>query len=242
MSSYVETVGWQSRYMLGAYDWAGWLSEATDALPLPVYDLTKIMDPAAVWDIFYHGRHWPVDRAHELAHVPVPAALKAGIRHAGIELPHQVQYVARAIYGHCRLYTVGVPRIRAVPTDHMLSMCVVPSAIFESLAAAMALGPGNNRKRLHCWLQNVLIWGSSRTATIGSSLPRAEAPTGLRRRPLDNLVDTDKAQSAADRVLASITGFSSLLPTMWCTVTAVRLGTCRVTIALYARQPAPSDE
>lgn len=242
MSSYVETVGWQSKYQLGVYDWAGWLSAATDALPLPVYDLTRIMDPAAVWDIFYHACHWPLDRAHELANVPVPAALKAGIRHAGIELPHQVQYVARAMYGHCRQYTAGVGRIRAVPTDHMLSLRVVPSAIFESLAAAIALGHGNERKRLHCWLQNVIMWGSSRPATIVSSLPQAETPSGRRRRHHDTVVDTDTVQATVDRVLATIAAFSCQLPTMWCTVTAVRLGACRVTTVLYARQPAPSDE
>ena len=242
MSCFVETLGWQSKYELGVYDWQGWIEHAADLLPMPVYDLSKIIDTSAVWDIFYHGRHWPDDRAHELRAVRVPAGLVAAIAHAGIEHTHQVQYVARALYNHCARYTRGIPSVRAVPIDHMLSLRVVPSAVFKSLVVAIKADAAAAR-RLDCWLQNVIMWRSSRPATILSSVtPELHHRRGRRIGRADATVDTETAQTSINRILSGITDHHETLPKLWCTVTAVRIGAGRVSIALYARQPALSDE
>jgi hypothetical protein len=242
MSSCVETLGWQAKYELGRYDWQGWIEHAKDLLPLPVYDLSKILDTSAAWDIFYHARHWPDDRAHELRPVHVPAGLVAAIAHAGIEHMHQVQYVARALYNHCARYTRGMPNVRAVPIDHMLSLRVVPSAVFKSLVVAIKADTAAAR-RLDCWLQNVIMWHSSRPATIMTTMaPELHHRRGRRIGRGDAAVDTETAQARINRILSGITDHHETLPTLWCTVTAVRIGAGRVSIVLCARQPALSDE
>ena len=242
MSSYVETLGWQSNFDLATYDWQGWIDAAADMVPLPVYDLRKIIDTSAIWDIFYHGRHWPADRAHELNGVHIPAAMTAAIEHAGVNLPHQVQYIARALYNHCARYTSGVPFVRAVPVDHMLCLRVVPAAVFQSLVAAIKADRATAR-RLACWLQNVIVWRSSRPATIPSFIvPEVKHRHGRRIGRDDSTVDTETAQAAINRVLSKITDHHETLPKLSCTVTAVRIGASKVLIGLYARQPALFDE
>ena len=242
MSSFVETLKWQYEFELGVYDWRGWIEHVTDLLPLPVYDLSKILDTSAAWDIFYHGRHWPADRAHELQPVHVPAVLAAAIAHAGIEYAHQVQYVARALYNHCARYTVTVPRVRAVATDHMLSLRVVPKAVFKSLVLAIKADAAAAR-RLDCWLQNVIVGRSSRPTTILSTMvPVLQRLRGRRIGQGDATVDTDAAQAHINGILSRITAHHETLPKLWCTVTAVRVGAGRVSTVLSARQSSLSDE
>ena len=240
MASVLENLEWHRRHAIGAFDWSGWASALGEVIPLPVYDMLRIVDGCAAHDIVVHARHWPVERALELGNVNLPLPLARMLAAVGLELPHQMQYATRALYRQCAQHTVGVPILRAVPVDHMDDVPVVPSSVLASLAAAA--DTADDTKRLMCWLENVIVYGSLRSTTI-SSMPSVERQaTGRRRgRAAGAKCQAELIQSRVNAVLHEITDTSpDCVPRMGCT--AVSHGNMCISIVLYARPRAPSDE
>jgi len=238
-TSLVENAQWQVDFALGTFDWDEWVRQLADVFPMPVYDLPRILDTAAAWDIVYHARHWPAARAIEVGHVRMPPALGCMLSCVGITYLHQQQYAAKAMYRHCAQYTAGTMVVGAVPTDHMDHLPVVPARMLRAICAAARLS--EDSRHLACWLENVIVYGSSRQTKVHSvHLPAKQMAGRRRRRTRGTSVDLDEMQSSVNRLLAEITDIApSHLPHMWCTVTTS--STTRAAIVLYARQHAPSD-
>ena len=154
MSSFVENCAWHAGFALGEYDWDGWIARLSDVLPMPVWDVPRILDSSAAYDMAVHARHW---QGGEMRSVNIPGGLEHHIWQLDLH-GEQVQYFARALYSHCVRYVAGMPRIRAPPTDHMDCTSVVPAAQFESLASAISCRSDSSRHMLQCWLENVLVY------------------------------------------------------------------------------------
>jgi len=241
MSSLVENVQWQADFDFDAFEWDEWVRQLGDVMPMAVYDLPRILDSAAAWDIMYHARHWPEDRAYELGYVRVPPGLRNMLAHVGVIAAHQQHYAARALYRHCTQYVTGSGVVRAVPIDHMDSIPVVPDHLIRSICTLAHLR--ENYRLVKCWMENVIKHGSSRSTTLSSApLPGRQAAGRRRRRTcsLDTAVHPEVVQAAVNKALAAISDIApSQLPSMWCTVSPS--STARLTIALYARQRALCD-
>ena len=146
MSSFVENSAWYATFDLGVFDWSEWI--ATIPLPMPVYDISRILDSAAAFDMAMHARHWT---GTHLEGLRIPDALRHHMNVIGITSLQQHQYMARALYSHCARYVTGMPRIREPPTDHMGTTAVVPPERFEALATAVMANDPCMRRTLECW-------------------------------------------------------------------------------------------
>ena len=240
MSSVLENLEWHRQHAIGTFDWSEWASLLGEVMPLPVYDMLRLVDGCAAHDIAVHARHWPEARALELGRVNLTAPLARMLAAVGLELEHQMQYAARALYRQCAERMVGVPILRGVPVDHMDDVPVVPASVLAALVAAT--DATDDAKRLRCWLENVIVHGSSRPTSISSAPTVVRQATGRRRRRAAGArCEADSTQSRVNAVLHEITETSpECVPRMWCT--AVGHGQARISIVLYARQRAPSDE
>jgi len=236
MSSFVENSAWFAKFEFALFDYAEWIAQLP--MPMPVYDITRILNSSTVYSMAMHARHWCEDT---LNHVNIPDDMANHMRFLWINEPQQQQYFARALYSHCARYVTGMPRIRKPPTDHMGQTDVVPCAQFESLAAAVSAHSDGSRHTLLCWLTNVLVYGSSRPTVTTMKIKQTQH-TGRRRhrRASHEPLDTDAVQSVANKALDAISDHDRLLPRMRCVVTQTGHG--KASIALYAHQRAPSDE
>jgi len=240
MSSVLENLEWHRRHAIDTFDWSEWTTLLGEVMPLPVYDMQRIVDGFAAHDIAVHARHWPAARALELGRVNLTAPLARMLAAVGLELEHQMQYAARALYRQCAERTVGVPILRAVPVDHMDDVPVVPPGVLAALVEAA--DAADDAKRLLCWLENVIVHGSSRPTLISAAPTVARQATGRRRRRAAGArCEADITQLRVNAVLHEITETApDSVPRMWCTASGH--GQSRITIALYARQHAPYDE
>ncbi len=239
MSSVLENLNWHRMHTHCKFDWSEWTSLLGEVMPLPVYNMLRIVDGCAAHDIALHARHWPEDRALELGNVNLPVPLQNMLAAVGLTRSHQMQYAARALYRQCAERTVGVPILRNVPVDHMDNVPVVPASVLKSLADA---ADTEDTKQLLCWLQNVIVYGSSRPTTIHSVFSNERQATFRRRgRTAGYKCQAENIQSCVNTVLNEITDMApECVPRMWCST--VNNGQSRVSTVLYARQQAPSDE
>ena len=242
MSTFVETVPWEAEYGLHTFPWSEWIGAAAELVPMAVYDLSKILDSCAAYEMALYARHWSDDGSMNPVHVP--AALRLHMACAGVtQYPQQV-YFARAMYAHCARYTAGVPRIANPPTWHMANIAIVPATIFSELVQATMATTDGHRRQLMCWLENVLVHRSTRSTTLGRGLPHVSVPSGRRRRRQSTASGLghciEDIVASVNRVLRSISDHApALLPTMYAAITT---SATRMFIELNARQPALCDE
>ena len=237
--SYVETVGWCVRFSLDAFSWSQWVLELHEVLGMPVWDLSKILDASAAWDIMYHARHWPESRARELPPLRLSPALCRMFAATGVVDGHQQLYAGRALYKHCSMYTTGMRGIAAVPVDHMSDLPVVPRVLMSSLLSAC--GEGVDAQQLACWLENVIVYHSGRPTTLAVSQRQVHGNSAGRRhlrRQSGRCAALEQLQADVDAALQAITACCpGCLPDMRCSVCHNASG---LTIVLRASQPAPS--
>ena len=246
MSSHVETVEWCENYGLQRFDWSGWVTALQDVIGLPVYDLSKIMDSAAAWDIMYHARHWPAQRAHEITSLRgIGSGLRRMLESTGIFAPHQQHYAACALYSHCAKYTTRLPFIVPVPIDHMHSIPVMPHALAQAVVAAC--GDDANTVQICCWLKNVIVHKSTRSTLLKVKVRDARGNSGgrrsLRRQSGGKRMSATarETQDAINAALEQITAHSQEhIATMTCTVNSSPPND--ILIVLCAHQPSPSCE
>ena len=239
MSSWVENCAWYARYDIDVFDWHRWIVELQQVLPLPIYDITRILDISAAFDMAMHARHW---HGELYPSVNIPRGLRWHMAAVQVHTASQQQYLARALYSHCARYTTGVAVIKCPPTDHMGDTSVVPSEQFESLSSAAHASTEKLRRRLYAWLCNVLQHGSTRSTTMCVPYRSTESRSGRRRhrQASKEHLTLDHMQAAVNSALQCISSHHHSLPIMWCTVNAAA-GT-KASIALYAHRRALCDE
>ena len=237
MSSFVENCAWYADFDLEVFDWHEWIQ--TLPLPMPIYDVTRIVDSAAAYDMAMHARHWA---GTHIGGLRIPDVLRRHMRCVGLKSLAQQQYMARALYSHCARYVTGMPRIRPPPTDHIKQTEVVPREVFQALMSALHAEDKLARRTLQCWLTNVLVYGSKRSTTLNVRYGVAAANSGRRRyrQSVSDVLDVDKMQAAANATLASISRYHHTLPQLRCIISLSGPG--KVSIGLYAHLRAPCGE
>ena len=234
MSSFVENSAWYATFDLDKFNWSEWV--AFLPLPLPVYDVTRILDSAAAFDMAMHARHWA---GTHLEGLRIPLTLRRHMEAIEITSLQQQQYMARALYSHCARYITGMPRIRDPPTDHMGSMAVVPPDQFEALASAVMATNASMCRTLQCWLTNVLVHGSTRATSLQVRYRSPTALSGRRRfrQGTKDAFDSEKVQTAANDALGAISDHHHTLPRMRCVVNTVGPGKASIGLSVIPRAP-----
>jgi len=233
MTSFVEMAVWERSHDLGGFPWDEYIDALQSVVPMPVYDLSRILDASAVYDMARHAMYWNGYDDHPV-HIPDPFANL--MRAVHLSSPEQMQYFARALCAHISNYTLDVPKIRQPPTEHMDCIPVVPFENFDALFRA-TMGPAG----LYNWLVDVIQHGSERSMRTRA---KARIPCGTGRRKR-KFCSTAAAQMIQDSVMVSIEqaleSIAALGPTprMWCTV--ANSGTRNLIIVLSARQRSPCD-
>lgn len=237
-SSWIELRTWHACYELGKFPWDQWIQELQ--LPLPVYDLSKILDQSAVFDMAVHALHW--QGGSDLRPVHVTSHMKHMMRAIDVLGPDQQVYMARALYSHCSRYMIGVPRIADPPTYHIDLLPIIPLACLERLAkATMTPYPA---ERITMWLERVLKYGYDKPLQLQNKY-RSRRSSGRRGRKhscaQEQKAIADNLLLMCDDALCSIKQLAPMyVPDIQCTILNVGSGT--VTLALSVQQRAPSDE
>ena len=241
MSSWLELQQWYTTYTLDAFPWAEWISLVQDTLPLPVYDLSKILDSSAVYDMAIHAVHWPA--SDNSVHVRVPLELEKALRAIDIVLPAQQMYMARALYAHCGKYTAGMLQIKDPPVNHMQHIALMPVAYTIALAnATFTLLPST---QLTYWLEQTLRYGRTCTLCLRNKVQKHYARPGRRRKKYSPAAEArciaDHVQHDADTALADIHALAPAhVPLLGCTVTHTT--TSYVSLVLFVKRPVLCDE
>lgn len=241
MSSWLELRVWHQTHALGVFPWDEWIVHVQHCIPLPVYDLLRILDASAAYDMAVHAVHWRGDG--ELRPVLLPHTLSAALSAVGMRQHGQQMYMARALYAHCSRYTIGVARIQDPPLDHMECIPLMPQEHSDALAHATRTPlPAS---ALMYWLDNVIRHGSTRPLTLRNRHMHCRAPSGRRSRKHSSAMESraiaDQVQCATDHALANIAALApEHVPRLSCHVCMVASG-C-VNLVLYAQLRAPCDE
>ena len=222
---------WERGHELGCFPWDEYIAMLQEVVPLPVYDLSRILDASAVYDMVRHAKYWPGSDEHP---VNIPAAFARAMRGVHLSSPEQMRYFARALYSHVSNYTTGMPKIRRPPTDHMEHIPIVPFAEFDALFRATLEAPG-----LYNWLVDVIQNGSERTL-MSRAKGHIPCGTGRRKRKFCSTAATQLIQDTVtlsiEQALASIAALGPT-PRMRCTVSSC--STRNLIIVLSARQHTP---
>ena len=231
-TSWVELCTWQSRYRLDVFQWNEWIEHLE--LPLPVYDITRILDPSAAFDMALHAFCCPVEDS--LLPVRYTDQMRQMMCHIDLSLSHQQAYMARALYAHCARYVVGVPRIRNPSVSHIDYLPIVPSHNLEALAqATMTPWPAT---RLTKWLSRVIRQKYIRPLQLQNKY-RSSRTSGRRGRKHSCASEhkqlSEKIHHQAEEAFYSIQKLApAVVPKMRCTVGNITADT--VTLALSVQQ------
>lgn len=239
MSSVLETLHWCQSFDLAAYEWYQWVQQLPETVRWPVYDIERILDASAAYDIMYHARHFPECRVCEMTRCRPSAAFRQLAAAAGVVMPHQQEYAYVALYRHCARYTTGMQshRVLPVPVDHVEHIPLLPMSIAEGVATTFATPESVNQ--VMCWLRNVIVYGSHRPTTVvlKSRLRHASKRRRTGGRVMECIDQVESTQARVHELLKSIMSICpEHVPVMMCAV--VPLMPARISIALYARQPS----
>lgn len=241
MSSWLELREWHEVHDLGVFPWAEWIVYVARYIPMPIYDLSRILDASAVYDMAIHAVHWR--GSSELCPVNVPNELSNALCAIGMREQKQQMYMARALYAHCARYTTGIVRIQDPPLHHMQSIPLMPQDCSDALAHATKT-PLPALTLLH-WLTSVIKFGSTRPLTLRNRHMNRQGSCGRRSRKHSPATESraiaDHVQHATDNALASITALApDHVPHLSCHVCTVASG--YVNLVLYAQPRALCDE
>lgn len=237
MSSWLQLCRWHDEFALGLYPWQSWVEHLK--LPLPAFDLTRILDASAAYDIAVHALHWQSE--HEQRHVNLTPHMVRMMNAIGVRAAHQQQYMARALYAHCSRYITGMPRISDPPTDHIDCLPVVPSECLEELARA-TLTPWPALS-IESWLERVLQQNKYKSLQLCNSF-RSTRSSGRRGRKhscaAEHKAIADRAQQMTDEALRRLTALAPLhVPLLRCHVVSVASG--KINLVLSAQPRALCD-
>ena len=119
MSSLLEGLAWEHRYHLmhTAPQWKQWILQLEHVFDLPVYDLLRILDVSAAFDMVQHAYYY--NGTGNLYNVRVPRSCVETLRDVGLHHSWQMKYFIQALYSHCSKYTIGMRNIAPPDTHHM---------------------------------------------------------------------------------------------------------------------------
>lgn len=238
MSSWIELCGWDQAHELGVFPWDEWVKAVEPFIPMPLYDLSRILDASAAYDMAMHAMHWTGGGLS----VHVQPGLAHMLRGIGLAQPQQQEYMARALYAHCSHYLTGIQRIIDPPMFHMRKWDVVPMQHVQTLAIA-TLTPVPAKNIIY-WLESVIQHGIMFPLHVRNKFRTGRA-SGRRGRKhshaTENRAVAEKAQHLTDEALAAIVALApEHVPRLKCRVVSVGSG---VLILVLSAQPrAPSDE
>ena len=237
MSSWLQLCSWHDQYALGLFPWDQWVACLT--LPMPIYDLPRILDAAAAYDMAVHALHWP--GGADLTPVRLTTHMARMMQSIGVVQHAQQVYMARALYAHCARYVTGVPRICDPPTYHVDNLPTVPYENICSLAhATLTPLPAPS---ISAWLDRTLR-GNVYTPLRLSNAFRSTRTSGRRGRKhscaLEHKAVAEQAQQLTDDALRELTALAPLhVPVLACQVIAVAAG--KLTLVLTAQPRPPCD-
>ena len=231
---------WHATHVVGAFPWEEWIEELQYVLPLPLYDITRVLDPSQAYDMALHAAHWSPDKHVQRVHIP--AGLVRHITALDVHCPSQVVYMARALYSHCSRYVTGVPRVCCPPTAHLDHVeALPPHHVLALVRATLTPLPAEG---LYAWLSCVIMYGSRRVHRLCNRY-RSRKSSGRKGRKHSVSVE---AREIADRVVAGTNqAFDAIValsprfaPRFCCHVVSVASG--RINLVLSAVPHAPCGE
>jgi len=240
MSSWVELIEWNQTHQLGDFPWDAWIVEVGECIPLPVYNLSSILDASAAYDMAVHAkywqRHWPVQP------VRVPSSLRSLIRGIRITSTTQQLYMARALYAHCAPYVLDAPKIVNPPRGHMDHIPLLPIEHFIALQRASKTPvPGTP---LYSWLESTIRYSSTRPLTLHNLHGYKQTTSGRRslKRAMAKWHATIEQEivTATEQALQAIHDLApGYMPRMHCFASAVN---CKsITLVLWVQRQLLSD-
>lgn len=240
MSSWLELQEWHLKHSLLTFPWQEWIEQLQHTLPMPVYDIRRILDTCQAYDMAVYAAHWPCDK--DIQQVNVPLGLVQHINALGLQHPRQVVYMARALYSHCSRYVTNVPRVCCPPTTHIDDLDAVP--LLHVLALARATLTPLPASGLHAWLTDTIMHGFRHVHRVHSTY-RSSKPPGRKGRKHSA---STEARDVADKLLIGVNqAFAGIValsprfaPRFSCYVASVAPG--HITLVLSAVPHIPFDE
>ena len=239
MSSELETLAWREQFDLSVYDWDEWVKELGKAVRWPVYDISKILDASAAYDICCCARHFPADRAHELTACKDVTQYVHVLRAAGLDTQVQWCYAISALYKHCSKYTTGMSghRVRHPPTDHMDDIPLLPDNLF--CVADTLFGSPENTAHVLAWIRRAVFNDTCRPTTFSAKSRRCMSAT--LRHATEHADDYEMLRNRMSQFFHDVRQTSPKhVPYMSCTV--VPAPPAMLSISLYVQRPSPSYE
>ena len=177
MSSLLEGLAWEHKHQLlsNASQWKEWILHLEQVVDLPVYDLSRILDVSAAFDMVQHAYYY--NGTGNLYNVTVPASCVQALRDVGLHELSQMKYFIQALYSHCSQYTIGMRNISPPDTQHMQNIPVVPYYLFKQLQDILMF-PRN----VYAWLHNIIACRSERAFTTCVCVRPVTACSGRRGR------------------------------------------------------------
>ena len=178
MSSLLECLEWENKFSLNAqnpFEWCKWLQHVITLAKFPVYDILKICDVAAVFDMAQHAKYFNGDAS--LQSMIIPHYLTQHLTIVELTTYFQQQYFMQALYSHCAKYTVGMRKLACPSTEHMLCVPVIPYVIFYKLNCILQFP-----MHLYAWLNDVIALRSERAFTTTVTLQLSSNLSGRRKR------------------------------------------------------------
>ena len=234
-TSWLELCCWHDKYALLRFPWNEWVSALR--LPLPIYDLPRILDVSAAFDMAVHALYWRATEPLKL--VRITKHMQSMMRCIDVCEPHQQMYMARALYAHCSQYVTGVPRITNPPTYHVDDLPIIPYDNLVQLAQA-TLTP-MPALCISEWLDRTLRYGACSSLTLRSRF-RTSRLCGRRGRKHAVAVECkamiERTQHACDNALATLASLApDHVPTITCTVSATAATALIIVLSVQQRLP-----
>lgn len=229
-TSWIELYNWQNEFNFNSFAWDEWIDGLE--LPMPIYDLAKILDASAAFDMASHAFCWTNQECLQPVHFTYH--MKEMMHALQLHEPHQQQYMARALYAHCSQYVLGMPVIRNPPCSHIEFLPVVPLQCLESLAAA-TLTP-MPASRLSKWLRRVIKHRYSKPLQLQNKYQSSRS-SGRRGRKhscsLEHKQLSEKVQHTTENSFTQIQKLSpNIVPRMRCSVVSITADTISLALSV----------
>lgn len=240
MSSWLELQEWLDTHAVNTYPWPEWLTELQNVLPMPVYDVTYVLDTCAVYDMAVHAAHWSPEKYVQPVHTT--RAMWAHVHALGLHSRQQCMYMVRALYSHLCKYITGVPRVVPPVTDHIALTEAVPCGHMSALARGTYTPlPA---KHLSAWLMNAIVHGSRNRLRLSNTYHSRQS-SGRRRRMVHSTSHLNRAmaEDVLENTHVAFQAIVALSPRFapHFSATIVSIGSGKITLDLFSSPPALSD-
>ena len=229
--SIAENLEWEHQFALDKdkpFPWNDWIACVGNTYMLPVYDLSKIVDVSAAYDMVRHARY--CDSYELFQACRVPAALMPFLQAVQLHSATQMQYFVHALYCHCQKYTTAMKYVAPPITEHMEVIPIIPHELLTQLQAVLQYPVG-----LVNWLENTILHDSKRPFVTLCKLKVSHGLSGRRQRKVASSDDVAYAQELISQKLSLVCSkirdlSPSFMPVFACVVFAHSAKNAKVTI------------